>query len=226
MNVDAEQYQRTLYLDLELTCWDRPQPVGRSPEIIEIGVVEMDLKGPKIINEAAYLVWPRHLEISTRCANLTGLSVDDLKSAPPFEEVIDALVSKFSPSTKLCCTWGRDAELEADACRSHGVRTLLRNALDMGYLFSRVFLLCEQPSLRKAVDIIGLLFDGVPHTALGDARNTAHVHAAIIRRMRREPDPAHDVRNQLPDCSRPTLFAEKLNQAMRKLNGGCEPERG
>ena len=35
----------------------------------------------------------------------------------------------------------------------------------------------------------GLEFGGVPHGALADARNTALVHAAILRRIRRNSDP-------------------------------------
>jgi inhibitor of KinA sporulation pathway (predicted exonuclease) len=56
-------------------------------------------------------------------------------------------------------------------------------------LFSRLFLIKQQVNLAKAIEILGLGFDGTPHSALADARNTARVHAAIIRRMRREPDP-------------------------------------
>jgi hypothetical protein len=56
-------------------------------------------------------------------------------------------------------------------------------------LFPGLFLLKQQVSLAKAVDMLEFGFDGAPHTALPDARNTARVHAAIIRRMKREPDP-------------------------------------
>jgi hypothetical protein len=52
------------------------------------------------------------------------------------------------------------------------------------HLCPRLFLLKQQVSLEKAIEILELAFDGMPHTALADPRNTARVHAALIRRMR------------------------------------------
>jgi len=53
-------------------------------------------------------------------------------------------------------------------------------------------------------------FDGIPHGALTDARNTARLHAAILRRIRRDPDPVLP-----PICDREEVvslspFAENL----------------
>jgi len=54
-------------------------------------------------------------------------------------------------------------------------------------LFQGLFLLRQTAGLRSAVEMLGLEFGGVPHGALVDARNAARVHAAVIRRMRRQP---------------------------------------
>jgi len=56
---ETMRHTRALYIDLESTCWNRMPPPGMTPEIIEIGIVELDLIGLRITQEAAYFVRPR-----------------------------------------------------------------------------------------------------------------------------------------------------------------------
>jgi len=214
MTADDAYHTSGLYIDVELTCWSGPPPPGMKQEIIEIGVVEMDLLALKIIREAAYFVRPRRWEISKKCTKLTGITNEHIRTARPFTEVLTAFTEEFQPSKKLCGTWGDDASLIADACDREGMKSPLRNLLDVGQLFRTVFLMKQQSSLRKAIEMLNLEFDGVSHSALADAKNTARVHAAIIRRMRREPDP-------LPSSAKPitaassSVFAEKLKECLQ-----------
>ena len=48
------RYNTALYMDLELTCWDTVPPPGMNSDIIEIGVVAMDLGSLEIVDEASY----------------------------------------------------------------------------------------------------------------------------------------------------------------------------
>ena len=90
----------------------------------------------------------------------------------------------------------------------------LRNLLNLAHLFQHLFALKQLAKLSNAVQILGLDFDGVPHGALADARNTARVHAAILRRVRGKPDPP------LPSTVEPARiglsseFSEKLRNAL------------
>jgi inhibitor of KinA sporulation pathway (predicted exonuclease) len=215
MTVDEIHHTCALYLDLELTYWSGPPPPGMKQEIIEIGIVEMDLQTLNITREAAYFVRPRRWEISEACSKLTGITTEDIRSARPFLEVLATMTEQFRPSGKMCGTWGEDAVLIARACNLEGMKTPLRNLLDVSLFFQRAFLLKNQFSLSKAVEMLGLDFEGVPHGALVDARNTAFVHAAIIRRMRREADPPPlPTRDPIEAVSR-SIFAEKLSKCLR-----------
>lgn len=219
MTVHDEKYHiRSIYIDVEQSCWTGPPPPGMRQEIIEIGVVEMDLQTLEITRESARFVRPRRWEISERCTKLTGITTDDIKSARPFPEVIAAVTQEFSPAKTLCCAWGNDGGLIAAACHEHGLKTPLRYRLDLSQLFQSVFLLRQTPSLHNTVEMLGLNFDGVPHGALADARNTARVHAAVIRRMRREPDLVAPPVKQLVEASPTTSFGEKLRSALAMEN--------
>lgn len=215
MSSDDAYHNSALYIDVELTCWNGPPPSGMKQEIIEIGVVEMDLSTLKITREAAYFVRPRRWEVSDKCSKLTGITNEDIRTARPFTEIIAAFAEEFRPGKKLCGTWGEDAALIAQACHLRGLKTPLRNLLDVGHLFRWAFLLKQQVSLSGAIRMLDLQFDGVPHTALADARNTAHVHAAIIRRMRREPDPPPFFAEKPINPAFSGIFAEKLRQSLQ-----------
>jgi inhibitor of KinA sporulation pathway (predicted exonuclease) len=210
---DTKHHIRSIYIDVELSCWAGPPPPGMRQEIIEIGMVEMDLQTLEITREKSHFVRPKRWEISDQCTKLTGIAKDDIRSARPFPEVLASLTEEFSPSRALCCTWGNDGGLIAASCREHGLRSPLRNLLDLAQLLQGLLLLKQTPSLRKAVTMLALEFAGVPHGALADARNTASVHAAVLRRMRREADP--------PPFSQPTAeslvltpFGVKLRDAL------------
>ena len=47
----------------------------------------MDLSKLKILDEASYFVRPRRWEISKKCAKLTGITDEDIRSAKPLAEV-------------------------------------------------------------------------------------------------------------------------------------------
>jgi inhibitor of KinA sporulation pathway (predicted exonuclease) len=213
---DTKHHTRSIYMDVELSCWAGPPPPGVRQEIIEIGLVEMDLHTLEITRERSHFVRPKRWDISDRCTQLTGITQDDIRSARPFPEVLKSLAEEFSPSKALCCTWGDDAALIAAACRSYGLRTPLRNLLDLADLFQSLFLLKQTPSLRNAVTMLALEFEGVPHGALADARNTASVHAAVLRRMRRELDPLPGAAEEIAEVAGLTPFGQKLRDALEQ----------
>jgi inhibitor of KinA sporulation pathway (predicted exonuclease) len=191
-------------------------------EIIEIGLVEMDLHTLEITRESAHFVRPKRWEISDRCTKMTGITKDDIQNARPFPAVIEALKEEFVPSKAQCCAWGHDADLVASTCQAHGFKTPLRYQVDMSRLFQELFLLKQTPGLRDAVEMLGLDFDGVPHGALVDARNTARVHAAVIRRMRQQLEPPSI--EQTVEANLVTSFGEKLRRAISKENPSDFPK--
>jgi inhibitor of KinA sporulation pathway (predicted exonuclease) len=213
---DQQQHKRALYIDTESTFWAGPPPPGLTYRIIEIGVVEMDLATLQITRESSHFVRPKRWEVSDPCTKLTGITADDIRTARAFPEVLGMVAEEFSPSTAMCCTWGDDASLIAAECHEHGLRMPLRNVADLAPVFQSLFLLKQMTSLHSAVAMLGLTFDGVPHGALPDARNTALLHAAILRRMRRELDPAPSVPQATDGSAVMTAFGKKLSSALER----------
>jgi len=210
------QYAEALYLDLEWTCWNSPPPLGMKQEIIEIGIVVMDLNELRMLDEASYFVRPCRWEISQKCTDLTGITDQDIRNARPFAEVLQDLLKRFHPKERPCCTWGDDMPVLARACSSVGQMNPFRRSIDLSRVFQGAFAIKENVGLRTATEMLAMTFDGIPHGALPDARNTAMVHAAILRRLRLEPeprDPSPIVQEAIGSLS---SFAQKLSECLKE----------
>jgi len=84
---EDRHHKHAIYLDLEWTCWNTVPPAGMKQEIIEVGIVAMDLANLKLLDEASYFVRPRRWEISQKCTMITGITDQDIRSAKPLGEV-------------------------------------------------------------------------------------------------------------------------------------------
>jgi inhibitor of KinA sporulation pathway (predicted exonuclease) len=205
-------FTSVLYIDLELTCWDTAPSPGLRQEIIEIGVVEMDLDRLEITREAKHYVRPAGLwEISDYCTKITGITREDVLGAQPLEKVLNNLSDVFNPTTKWTVAWGQDVTVLQRACNLAGINTPFRRQLDLCRLFRELFLVDDQPSLKAAVDSLGMAFEGVPHGALPDARNTARIHADILQKLRRISRQAEPTAADANSVSSLSPFGEKVS---------------
>jgi inhibitor of KinA sporulation pathway (predicted exonuclease) len=215
MSTDDIHHTHALYLDLELTCWDAPPPPGMQQEIIEIGIVEIDLVTLSITQEASYFVRPRRWEISHKCTMLTGITSEDIRKAKPLDEVLALIAERFRPANKPCCAWGDDVSVISRTCTSLGLVSPFRRPIDLSKVFQGAFVTKEQLSLGGAIQMMEMEFDGIPHGALPDARNTARLHASILRRMRREPDPVPSPAAERNEVVSLSPFAQKLSDSLK-----------
>ena len=176
-----------LYLDLEMNCSDELQSsLNKSdPEIIEIGICRLDVPSLRIAHETNYLVRPLHLDISLRCTAITGLTRDDLKSAPSFKDVL-ASIRRDWPVNATCFAWGKDGDILERDCRKNHLDIPFRRFLDLNQIVRSALLLEQQPGVHSAMELLGLSADGGAHMAVIDARNTARIHAELFRRCRAE----------------------------------------
>ncbi|NYF53966.1 3'-5' exonuclease [Tunturiibacter gelidoferens] len=184
-------------------------------EIIEIGLVEMDIGTLEIIQESSYFIRPKRWEISTKCTQITGITKEDIRSAKTLAEVLPVITEKFRPARKPCCTWGGDVPVIAKTCASLGLISPFVRPIDLCTIFQGIFVTREQISLGDAVRMLDLEFDGVPHGALPDARNTARVHASILRRMQGKVDKTPISLTKREEAVSLSSFAQKLSDSLK-----------
>jgi len=215
-STEDKHHNHAIYLDLEWTCWNTAPPAGMKQEIIEVGIVAMDLAHLKLLDEASYFVRPRRWEISQKCTKITGITDQDIRSAKPLGEVVHALTKRFQPQGKPCCTWGEDVPIFAPACGEVGLVNPFGRAIDLSKVFQGVFATKEQIGLKAATEMLGIKFDGFAHGALPDARNTALVHASILRRLRRAAEASEALPVVTSTAAPLSPFAQKLSAVWNK----------
>lgn len=213
------QFARAIYIDLEYTCWEEMPPPGMKQEIIEIGLAEMDLAILKIVKEAVHLVRPKRWDISAYCSRITGLTSDDIRGAQPLASVLARIEQDFAPRGKLFVAWGDDLRELLPVCPSDLLQGRLKRGVDLSTAFRQISGMTRQLGVRDALLSIGETFEGEPHQALVDARNTARLHAAIIRKLLApivHPEP--EEHKQKVSRSR-SDFGEKLHASLADPNG-------
>ncbi|MDO8273402.1 MAG: 3'-5' exonuclease [Gammaproteobacteria bacterium] len=179
--------------DLEATCWEdgETQTIDRM-EVIEIGCLLTDFEG-HLIDEFASFVRPVQNPILTDfCTKLTMIRQEDVDNAPLFCDAMKAL-DIWAGGRNICwASWGKfDCKLLLNEQKRYGeeFQFLQVPHLNIKDAWRRSTRHSRNTDLYQALAFHGLEFDGVPHRALTDAKNTAKLlpfipRANIVREMR------------------------------------------
>jgi len=164
-------------------------------ETIQIGIVLLDRNTMTCISTFETRVKPNIMGFVTpSCTDLTGISKESLKNAPRFEEAlqdIDNWLRSFTHKKVLWCDWGWfDAkQIEADCLRNSNLacsHELPIKSLGIHFNLKKMFAKQDKLgheskrtlkylSLKGALWLCGMEFEGKEHNALVDAKNTARL---------------------------------------------------
>ena len=176
----------TLSVDFELTCWDGEPPEGQVPEIIQIGVAEIDNESLVCSRSNSWYVRNELSEVSEYCTTLTGITGQLLrKRGIPLSEAGRLIAKNYGSRNKSWMAWGSDkAAIDRD-CAVKGVETFFSNAFfNVGLLYSMAMQESRSISLDEAAARFGVSFDGRPHDAQVDAEVLGGVWAGLARSIR------------------------------------------
>jgi 3'-5' exoribonuclease 1 len=174
--------RRIVVVDVEATCWKKGV-FSRKKETIEIGAVKLLLgcaesKWP----EFQTFVRPQRLpRLSSFCRELTGITQENVDTAPTFPEALRLFLDWSQPLERVVlATWSRydlwqlDLDLEA-----HELPKLALPLLDVKKLAARLVgaKSLEETALQLVPDVVGM----PRHRAIADARRTARILNRLLR---------------------------------------------
>jgi inhibitor of KinA sporulation pathway (predicted exonuclease) len=168
-----------LVVDLEATCSDDGSISESQMEIVEFGCVWLNSM-LDIIDTFQTFVSPSQTPVTEFCTRLTGITQEQVNSAPTFPVAALALqkfVQKYQTSESMWLSWGAwDARQMARESLEHGVE----NPIQLPHqnakrLFAKVQNLGKQLGMAKSLHLTGLGVEGVHHRALDDAMNIARL---------------------------------------------------
>jgi inhibitor of KinA sporulation pathway (predicted exonuclease) len=179
-----------LSVDVERTCWDGDPPDGMRPEIIQIGLVEVDFDNLRLGREARMFVRPYLSTVSPYCTSITGITPEILKrEGRPFAEVLRTIAKDWGPAHKSLLSWGSDWHgIEAE-CRENGYVNPFpaEGAINIGQAFTLLHGARSRLGLYAALEAVGIEPVGSRHDGLDDAKNAGLLalhHARELRAVR------------------------------------------
>ena len=153
-------------------------PMG---EIIEIGAVILDEEF-EIIDKYSTYIKPDNLKVSQGVQRLTSITEEKLVKAPNIKEALEKLLQIIPDiNNTTLYTWSDsdtnaiECELNSKNIQIKGVKRLCNNYIDIQEIFGERVGIENRINLTKALNMIGLEFNGKEHGALADAINTAQI---------------------------------------------------
>src|SRR5262249_41245325 len=149
----------------------------------EIGAVVQSTWNYEVEAEFSSFVRPvRHPELTDFCTELTGITQNEVDTAPGFPEALAAMtrwMEEFEDA--LFCSWGDyDQKQFRPDCAYHGAAYPFGTRhLNLKAEFARSQGLGKGLGIGAALRHLGMDFEGSPHRGLDDARNIAR----IVRRV-------------------------------------------
>jgi inhibitor of KinA sporulation pathway (predicted exonuclease) len=182
----AKLLDQILVVDLESTCWDGPPPEGQVSEIIEIGVVTLDVATLQRDQKQSILIKPTKSEISTFCTQLTTLTPEHFKSAGTLADATKILKKQFQSQDRLWASWGDyDRRQFERVCKEFSVGYPFGiSHLNVKTLFAIAHGLDQEIGVDMAYDRLGLKMEGTHHRGADDAWNIAGLLAGLLSPMR------------------------------------------
>lgn len=174
---------KLIILDLEATCWDDKDDlfVSKNQEIIEIGITFFDTKEKKLIKTDSYLVKPEGA-ISPFCTKLTSITEDMVKNMPNLEETFRKVQKDYNLRNYVWGSWGF---YDLNQMRRESKRKNIKNPfLERNFINIKTHVAMTKGwpkgvKIEKALENLGLSFDGRAHRADVDTKNIAKVLANI-----------------------------------------------
>lgn len=185
MTKNSSKVNGILVVDLECSCWLGHPPKGMRQEIIEVGLCVLEPIEKAIIHRQNIIVKPANSDISEFCNEITGLTNEVVNGADavPFNvayDMIRGVIEVYGATTMA--SWGsNDRGFMKLDCEFHGKDyPFPQEGLNVQKAFKKKMKLKQDVTVNKAVELLGLTFEGKQHRAGDDAHNTAIILSHVI----------------------------------------------
>jgi len=166
-------------IDLEATCWEEGSLMRC--EIIEVGVVELNVVSGAIGRKTSMIVKPEKSEVSEYCTKITGITPAQAAAGIPIDIACLRLRKEFAGRERIWASWGDfdRAQLERQ-CNEYGVPYPLSRAHINILALANAKWRRRFDSVPEALELIEEKFQGRQHAGADDAYNEAKILARIL----------------------------------------------
>ncbi len=173
-----------LIIDVESTCWHNSPPKGQVSEIIEIGIIELDLGKMATIRKSSILVQPQQSKISDFCTALTTITQEQVGDGLSLADACYTLRKKYKSKECVWGSWGDyDRRMFEKDCRRKSVKYPFGSRhINIKTLFAIACRLEQEIPMMAALDLLGKKHYGTLHRGDDDAWHIAEIFKSIFNR--------------------------------------------
>lgn len=176
-------------IDLESSCWEAPEikPCDQFSEIIEIGIAVVDTKKFEVVENDSIIIRPQNSKISKFCTKLTTLTQEIVDQGVTYQAAME-IIKKYKTYNRTFISWGDyDRKMFETNCKDYKVGYPFGpRHLNLKNCFTILHGLDSEPSVSRALDHLGLKFEGTPHRGDSDAFNIAKILIHTLKTFRNE----------------------------------------
>lgn len=171
--------QKFLIADFEFTVYTKPtgRPRGFFSEILEYGWVLLDKQTSVLSAQDQSFVQPKFFPKQAKEGREFSMITEaDLATGIEYPEMVARLNKIYDVEQTYFVAWGdADWYVLKEACSRHNLVLPLtvETYVDLSREYQTFYNLSYRPSLKNALDEQQIKLDGLWHTALDDALNTA-----------------------------------------------------
>jgi len=183
----AKRLDHILVIDIESTCWEGGcPPRGAFNDIIEIGLVPVELSTGRRLEKRSILVKPERSRVSPFCTELTTLTQEQVDRGILFKDACRILEDEYLSQERLWASFGDyDRRQFEKQCRDQGVRYPFGPShLNAKTLVAISRGLPTEVGLPQAMALMGLKLEGTHHRGHDDAWNIAAVLVELMKKWR------------------------------------------
>lgn len=184
-------------VDIEATCWEGDPPGGQYSEIIEVGIVVMDLSVRnqqrnrkqnngktsviRITDKKSFLIKPIASEVSRYCTELTTITPEMLTNADTFANVCEHLKTDYDSKNRSWASFGNyDRHIFKTEADRKGVEYPFSDKhINIKHIFASLRGE-KEVGMAKVLSKIGEPLEGTHHRGHDDAYNTAKIWKYIL----------------------------------------------
>jgi inhibitor of KinA sporulation pathway (predicted exonuclease) len=182
----GKKLDQILVVDVESTCWEGDPPPGQESEIIEIGLCVLDVAALQRLENRSILVRPERSTVSAYCTALTTLTQAYVDDGLALREACRILRQEYRARQRIWASYGDyDRRQFKRNCRAQDIAYPFGPGhINVKSLFAVMHGLSREVGLDKALEMLGLPFEGTHHRGDDDAWNVARVLGELLRRGR------------------------------------------
>lgn len=178
------RYDHLIICDLEATCWPTKEESARNTsEIIEIGVVLLNLRTRQIEKSQGIIVKPVQSKVSEFCTQLTTLTQEQCDAGIEYDKAYDILIDEYDSLNTPWISYGDydRTMFERQSARWSVPTPMSKSHVNIKLLYTLMSKEHKALGMDRALKALNIPLVGTHHRGIDDALNITKIFLELTK---------------------------------------------